>query len=208
MNTRMYWVGSCVVTCCLLLMGGCCEKCDKGYIGEFALQQGSGDWMTFAATSSRLFRNQNGQTLAMIYDPVSSGVEDLTQNCTELNCGSCCDEFRGTYLYGRFSSADGQFVFDITLRKNFLDHNVKDDPVTIDDYFSISFNNTLTCDLLHIPDTVLTGGVTLNGKTFFQVFSCETNAGNQPESPRAYYFTRSQGIVGFRLNNGDTWSLD
>ena len=193
-----------------LALSGCCPPCEKGYLADFSLRQASGDWFDFLNQDTRLFEDQDGRQMVFTYEAATSGFEELQEDCTfDDRCGACCYEYMAGYLYTALRSDDGAFVVNLTLRKDFLSHSPLDDPALIDDYLSMTFNNQLTCELYEIPSRVLTRNLTLNGRTYNQVWYCEANlAPNAPgDTPAACYYSRQQGIVGFKLADGTTWSL-
>jgi hypothetical protein len=126
------------------------------------------------------------------------------------NCGPCCKySYSHAFLTADFISANRDLNFEMTILKDFRQNSALQDPNTIDDYLSITFNQRLTAELSGLPDTVLSQNVTVNGRVFTQVFSYEIT-GQDPGSkePAAFYFNKLQGIVGFKLADGEEWSLE
>ena len=196
----------------VLLIAGCCKPCEKEDLGQFLLANETGGILDFTIIDSRVFTSNLNQQETFTYSPVSTGFEEMAANCnTESNCGFCCNNYQAGFAYTQFLSSNGTNVFDITVKKDFLQFEPTDDPNSITDYLTITFNNILTCELFDLPDVNLIGNVTLNDKTFTKVFSCELDAGAGnpgPASPTAFYFTVEKGIVGYKLGNGTTWSLN
>ncbi|MCB0835578.1 MAG: hypothetical protein KDD99_02870 [Bacteroidetes bacterium] len=188
----------------------CCPPCEPEDLGDFLLLEDTGKWFEFTDDADRTFINDLNQEDILSYSPIESGFEDLGTNCTEENnCGICCDMFGGGYAYTELTSANLSVSFHITFKKDFRQFVPTDDPFTITDYLTITFNNSLSCELSGLPEVNLTKSVILNGTTFTQVFSCERDAGINlgPSDPRAFYFTEQEGIVGFEMGNGTVWSL-
>lgn len=197
----------------LLGLGACCEPCDTTDLGSFSLNQGSNEWIEYATTTPRLFQSSMGREITFSYSSQQSGLEDQVENCNSVdNCGACCEySYNSAFIFTEFLSTNLEFNFDVSLRKDFLRNNVLQDPTTIDDYLSITFNNRISMELFSIPDTTSAVNATLNGKTFTRVFAYVEDAvvlDPNSKEPAAIYFTKDEGIVGFKLADGEEWSLE
>ena len=86
MNQRLRaFIGTIAV---VLLFGGCCDNCDKPFLGEFNLTVGEEDWIGFAQEFKRQFRSSQGQEMTFFYSDFTTGHEDLIDNCEDTVLGS------------------------------------------------------------------------------------------------------------------------
>lgn len=195
----------------LVVFDACCEPCAKGFVGEYFLLDGSDDWLAFAEEEVRLFEDQNGRQAVFTYDPIQGGANELEANCDfDDNCGACCDEYRANFRFTSLSGDNNAFRFDFTLQKDFIQHTIEEPTEDIEDYLSITFNNTITCELFFLPDTVLSQQTTIHGIEYSNLAICESSDNNlDPNSPapKVFYFNKQEGIVGFELANGTVWRL-
>lgn len=195
----------------LLIIAGCCPPCEKEDLGDFSLREETQDWMGYTVDNNRIFVNADGLEEAFSYTDPFAEFDEMATNCDPDNdCGFCCNQFRSGVLFTQMANANQTLIFNITLTKDFLQYHPTDDPLAIKDMLSISFNSRLNCDFFGLPDTASTAKVELNGETINNVFICEdNNIGNNPTplQPVAFYFTKDEGIVGYKLGNGSTWKL-
>jgi hypothetical protein len=156
----------------VFLIGGCCENCDKPFLGEFNLTVEEAEWVEFAKEFTREFRSSQGQEMTFFYADFVTGHEDLIEDCEDTRCGFCCSEYRNGFKYTQLRSFDQAYVFDITLRKDFISYTPFDNPEEIGAVLSISLNNTLTCTILDLPNLTLTETVKVGNRDYFEVFTC------------------------------------
>lgn len=196
-------------------VGGCCEECQRESIGSFSFTPVEENWIEFAETRERTFRNTTtGSQVLFKYEDIISGFEAQLFECDDFErCGLCCSTFDNPFLFVQLKSSDDNFIFEITLRKDFQNFSPTDDPAKIESFLSITFNNFLTCQLMSLPDTILTEDVNLAGKDFFDVSMCEFTNGNNfnvPGEPVRFYFNKLNGLVGFEVigeNENEIWIL-
>lgn len=195
-----------------LLWSGCCEECNKPTLGEFTVQDGSRTIINQLGTISSLSFSDGGiQQTIMSYSLPTSGLTPNIVDCDpELKCGLCCSEFSGEFLATSLTSSNGNLVFNINVQKNNGLINSEAIPDNVTDVFSITFNNQLTCEIFNMPDSTFTTDVTLHGKTFKNIFVCDgvNPDGKIGSDPKAFYFSKELGIIGFELFNGSVWRLD
>ncbi|MDX2247888.1 MAG: hypothetical protein SF052_13975 [Bacteroidia bacterium] len=195
----------------VLLISGCCSSCEKDDLGDYLLKEFSRSWTSYTIAATRVYSGSSGQEEVFVWEPVESGLEEQLYNCEDKNrCGFCCETFRSGYLYTQLVSSSGVFVFNLVVKKDFVQFTPDDNPLDISDMIVVSFNNRLVCDITGIPDTLLTQSVTLNGKTFSKVFTCRADPGSYTagsSDPVAFYFTKEDGIVGYELANNTIWNL-
>ena len=186
----------------VLLVGGCCDNCDKPFLGEFFLTTAEEDWIAFWDKPALVFRSATGDEQIFSYIEPFTGFEELIFDCEETKCGFCCNEFRNAYIFTQLTSSSGNFVFDITLRKDFVNNTPLDNLEDITASMSITFNNFITCNIIDIPNATFTETLNLNNKDYFQVFTCDNAGGSVLElqgEPVKFYFTKKDGIVGFEV---------
>ncbi|GAB4429075.1 MAG: hypothetical protein OHK0039_47650 [Bacteroidia bacterium] len=190
-------------------LGACCPPCDKPDLGDFYLRQQTGTWTDVLSSGGHFFEDENGNQVLLSYAPPETGFEEVLSDCDiDDRCGTCCVSYRSAYVYTRLESPGAPYAFDIWFQKDFATRDPLRDSTDIGDMLVITFNNRLTCTLNGLPDTLLARNVTLNGRVFTRVFAHEIFSPNlSPTEPAAIYYTRAEGLVGFALNNGQTWSL-
>ncbi|MEM6342593.1 MAG: hypothetical protein AAF927_01890 [Bacteroidota bacterium] len=199
----------------VIVFGGCCEECQRESLGSFEFTPIEEAWIEFAETKERTFRNTTtGSQVLFKYEDIVASFETQLFECDDFGrCGLCCTTFDNPFRFVQLRSSDGQYVFDITLRKDFQNFAPTDDPNKIESYLSITFNNFLTCQLFSLPDTVLTEDINLGGKDFFNVSMCDFSTGNSfnvPGEPIRFYFNKLNGIIGFEVigeNENEIWIL-
>ncbi len=194
----------------MLVASGCCDPCGKGDLGDYLLQNGSGDWLVAAEEPNRTFTNQNGETVTFIYSPVEGGLAAEQGGCDPPDdCGQCCFQFRTAFRQTRLAGPNGVQFFDLQLQKDFIQFTLDDAPETITDYLRIVSQDGLDCELFGLPATELTNSVLLNGQVYTEVFSCErTPRSGASNEVVAWHFNQQRGIVGFEWADGTVWSLD
>lgn len=194
-----------------VILGGCCPTCEKGDLGDYLLDESSDSWTSFTIASTRVYSGSNGQEEVFVWEDVEMGLEEQLFNCDEESkCGFCCETFRSGYLYTQMISSNGVSVFNLVVKKDFIQYTPNDNPQDIPDMIIVSLNNRLVCDITGLPERVLTETVTLNGKKFNKVFSCKADPGSYApgsSDPVAFYFTKEDGIVGYELANNTIWNL-
>ena len=192
-----------------LLIGSCCAPCEKPNLGDYPIQQGTRDWLSFANGENIIFKNESGETLVMTWSFLQEGVEELLENCdSEENCGVCCNSYQAGWVYTALTSENSLHAFSLTARKDFINASVNENRTAYDDYLTITYNNSLTCEWYQVPDELPTQSITLAGESFSGVYSCEDDSGDlDPNSVVAYYFKPGEGIVGFEEEDGTTWAL-
>ena len=192
----------------LILIGGCCAPCEKRNYGLFQLESSSLEWLKFADNKSRIFDNVDGnQTTYTYFDPVADS-EELQINCdNSVRCGICCENMEGEFVFIQLADPNGTRRVNITLRKDLL----RNDPggsADIPDFLSISLNDQMECEIADLATTTLEENVDLDGQVFANVFKCERSPDNlTPGDPVAFYFTKSDGIVGLRFVGEAVWRL-
>lgn len=202
----LFWVSSAV-----WLWSGCCAPCDQRSLGDFALQEESLGWVSFADGSPRRYRSSDGQEKILTFNFLSRTTTERLENCRDNgNCGLCCDNFTAEIATTTLVDTDNQLTFSLQLEKNFITNDVNNASGDIDDLLTITLNGRIRCELPGLPDTTLNRSVTLNGSGFNQVLVCETDpqaAGPETGNVFRFYFRPSLGIVGFEEADGRVWSL-
>lgn len=195
----------------LIGWSGCCELCKPEFLGTYYLSPGSETWFQAVGSQTRIFKSSQGRETTFDYGPKNSGEFEQSENCDEVgNCGVCCEYSYGySFIATEFVSANRDMSFELAIIKDFRQNSPLQSPSTIDDYLSITLNQRLVAELPGLPDTVLSQNATINGRTFTQVFAYEIT-GQDPSSknPVALYFNKLQGVVGFKLADGEEWSLE
>lgn len=198
-----------LITVSSLFLSGCCGECDGIDSGSFAVSTEGRTWTTYAIGTgqSRQFTDGN-QTMIAAYDPPASVPENFAENCiNNPRCGQCCDQYSGEAIFIALKSANGRPVFNITTRPDFVNYTPLTKPDDSGDYIEISADNKLT-GRWFIPDPNAEATVTIiPGRTFTDVLTVSDNNITEPGEVSTLYFTRQNGIVGFKYGNGDTWAL-
>jgi hypothetical protein len=193
-----------------LLFSACCGDCNRTFVGTFLISDDAREQLDFASDDTRLFSSNGNQTEVLSYSIPFFSRDQVPFNCIELgNCGTCCDEYEAESAYLELSSAGNAFVFDISLQKDFLNNLPTDPPNTVGDFFSITMNNQLTGELF-LDNPLYKDRVTVNGQEYrnvFEVLADPSSLDSTKRDPAAFYFYPDQGIVAFRLANGEEWSL-
>ena len=192
----------------VLLLTNCCPPCEKRDFGLFQIESSSLEWMKFADSKSRIFDNIDGNQVTYTYfDPVADS-EEIQINCdNSVRCGICCETMEGEYFFVQLADPNGTRIFNIILQKDLL----RNDPggsTAIPDYISISVNDRMECEITDLATTTLEESIDLDGQVFANVLKCERNPDNLlPGDPEAFYFTKSDGIVGFKFVGEAVWRL-
>jgi hypothetical protein len=138
--------------------------------------------------------------------PISS-LETYAENCTvNPRCGECCDIHQGEAIFISLTSNAGSPVFNITMRTDFINYTPVTKPDDEGDLLEISANNKLT-GRWRFPDPIMEPAVTVGGQTFTDVLVLEDNTITDPNEIAALYFTRKEGVVGFKYGDGEAWAL-
>ncbi|MEM6265355.1 MAG: hypothetical protein AAGI38_22830 [Bacteroidota bacterium] len=202
-----------LIMVCLLGISACCGDCNENYLGEFVLNNDSEDYIAFAVPPSptrRIFADSLQNSVVLNYERPEFVVELEQINCTEerSQCGGCCDEYNAQAALVKLESEGGEIQFNMVLRKDFLNHTPTDPVADIGDILSISLNNQLAGELF-INETQLVNRLELGGRQFTRVFAVESTRELPPDSrePAAFYYTQEQGIVAYRLANGEEYVL-
>ncbi|MEM7375423.1 MAG: hypothetical protein AAF587_42910 [Bacteroidota bacterium] len=197
----------------LFASSACCPNCDKGFVGDFGLESSTSEWFLFANEPTRIFENQDNEQIILSYKNQESDFRSSADGCEEQgNCGLCCYSFNIGYYFVELSSPDASMAFQLLIEKNLITHSPTDPVSEIDDLMTIGVGNQFESTLFGLPDTVLPQSVSLNGKGFSRVFSHEDDISEYPAStpantPISFFFTKAQGIVGFKTFGGDIWAL-
>lgn len=195
----------------LLLWSGCCETCEKPNLGAFPLQSGTLGWLDFAQGQNVTFRNVDGESLVMTYSLVQRGEQELLTNCEDRgNCGLCCSPYQTEVAQVQLLSQDSRYVFTLTANKDFITRDINQGLATYPDYLELEFNGLIRCELFEVPAEQPIQSVSLAGRTFAEVFACETDpnsAALDRTRVEAFFFKPEVGIVGFREDDGTSWAL-
>ncbi|MEL6624649.1 MAG: hypothetical protein AAFQ83_25465 [Bacteroidota bacterium] len=196
------------------LLTGCCGECDNQFLGDYLVRDSSRQWLFPRANTTRIFRNQLGETTTLAYGELLGGQESLLTNCEELprSCGLCCDEYVADFIGMTATSTNGEYVFQFVIRKDLIQQNAADErPEDLDDSFSIDFNQStisgFRCELFQLSTVELNTTIMLNNKTFSKALVCEDEA-VLPNMPTGIYFTKEEGIVGWKLGDDEIWALE
>ena len=195
-------------------LSACCAPCEKPNLGSFEFHPDSEVWLDFAKQQTRLYKSSQNNEEVFFYADLFNGYEDALHGCESIgNCGLCCNEYSSAIMFTQLKSASEAFVFDLFLRKDFLQFTPDDNPADITDHLAISFNNTLTCDIFGLPNATFAGTITLNNRDFNNVLECELDSqfpAIEPNTPVKLYFNKADGIVGFEVTGTSEnviWSL-
>ena len=195
----------------LLSWGGCCEPCRPESLGIFYIKPGSETWLQAVTTQTLIFKSSQGRETTFDYSPKDTGLLEQNEECENVrSCGPCCKySYSFAFLTTDLVSANRDMSFEIAILKDFRQYSPLQNSATVRDYLTITFNKQLTAELSALPDTLLSQNATVNGKTFANVFAYEvSNPGGTSKTPVALYFTKAQGIVGFKFADGEEWSLE
>lgn len=211
MRNDMRWMTTTITWgCALLCWAGCCSPCDQSSLGDFQLQRESKDWLTFADGAPRRYRSNDGLEKLITYNFLEQTVVERQENCSETNCGLCCDNFTAESATTTLVSDDNLLTFTIRIEKNFITNDVSEVSGQVDDRLFISLNGQINCELMNLPENRPDRTIELNDTTYTNVLVC----GIQPDAARPetreifrYYFQPGQGILGFEETNGRVWSL-
>jgi len=203
-----------ISSCCSLLfmIFGCCTPCDKPNRGQFTLKNESEDWIEIG-NSVKSYANNRGETKVVNFSAPSTGFIQQVEDCEDdENCGLCCIEFEAESISVLASSVDLDLSMEFTLSKNFLRHSSDEIRENISDVLEIRVSDSggLVCRLEDLPDPAGLSSIELNGKSFSQVFSCESQVvGNPPDSDQitAIYVNRAEGLLGWRSGTDEVWAL-
>ncbi|MCI4668035.1 MAG: hypothetical protein MRZ79_07730 [Bacteroidia bacterium] len=194
------------------LLYSCCTPCQKENLGQFTVKEELKDWFEFAETTQS-YRSTSGETVVLDYGTQVNGFTPQFDNCEEINrCGLCCDEFEAEFIGIQARDPELEFLIEIVITKDFLKHNPDEGNENVSEVLEIRMNNmpNFTCRLEDIQNAELVDVVTLNGSTFANVWTCEDEVGtivaNQTQVT-AIYFTKSKGLVGWRLGQNEIYSL-
>ncbi|MEL6134098.1 MAG: hypothetical protein AAFR59_12105, partial [Bacteroidota bacterium] len=195
------------------LLTGCCGECENQFLGDFLVRDSSKEWLAPFANTTRVFRNQNGQTTTLTYGDALVGEEPLFFNCVELpgTCGLCCDDYTASFFGMTAQSTNGEYVFQFVVRKDFVQQTPNELPADVDDSFSIDFNQStisgFRCELFQLSTVELNASITLNNESFSGVLVCEDQS-VLPNQPTGIYYNKEDGIVGWRLGDDEVWALE
>jgi hypothetical protein len=192
---------------------GCCGPCDQTSLGDFALQPGSRAWFDFANGSSQVFEGSDGRRLVLIYRALTRSTTARQENCEDRgSCGLCCDKFTTEVVETGLVSPTNNLRFEFVMEKDFITNDVREvNGGAVSDWFVMSLNGRLSCEVFGLPDTAITGSVELNSRLFTGVITCEIDpqaADVETAQVFRYYFQKGIGIVGFEETNGQVWSLE
>jgi len=199
------WLGS-----VLFFWAGCCSPCDQSSLGDFQLQEDSLDWLAFADGAPRRYRSNDGQEKLITYNFLQQVVVDRQENCREINCGLCCDNFTAESATTTLVSDDNSLIFTLRIEKNFLTNDVNEVSGEVDDLLFVSLNGQINCELSNLPENRPDRTIELSNRTFTDVLVCEIEPdAARPETGRVfrYYFRPGLGIVGFEEASGRIWAL-
>ena len=197
----------------LIVFSGCCPRCEKGFLGDFGLNTGTSDWMSFHTEANLIFENQDNEKMVLTYLPLESDFRSSSDDCEEQgNCGLCCYNYNVGFLFTELSGPDLNSSFQLSIEKNLVTNSPTDPVGKLDDMLTISIGSRFTQTLFGLPDTTLPQSVSINNKSFSRVFFYKDNidtypASTPPNTPVSFYFTKEQGIVGFETYGEDIWVL-
>lgn len=196
----------------LLLISSCCQPPATKDYGLFPLKTGGKKALNFAANAGiRSFSGGASGLIQCTYTQptfyVSSGG---AFNCQETKrCGTFCDQYSEEVGGTAFQSSDMPYVVQFRIGKNFLKHAPTEPADSVSDMLSVVGQNipqtNFALDALPAPSVV-----TLNGKTFNNVYSIGT-APTPPYDaentlPAVYYFSLTDGVVGWVEYSGRSWN--
>ena len=157
----------------LLVFGlsACCPRCDKGFLGDFGLTNGTSEWMAFHTEASLIFENQDKEKMVLTYLPLESDFRSSSDECEQQgNCGLCCYNYNVGFLFTELSGPDLNSSFQLTIEKNLITNSPTDPVGNLDDMLTINVGTRINETLFGLPDTTLPQSVNINGKSFSRVF--------------------------------------
>ncbi|WNJ17370.1 hypothetical protein [Pontibacter sp. G13] len=196
----------------VILLTGCCENCDRAYLGDYTLEMETAEWLSFSNTTTVVFKNSSGQLSTFSYADPQYGVIPYSENCVDQgsNCGLCCDQFSGEEWTYQLVSDNNNVNFTIQAKKDFLNYLPESDSDDIPDMISVKFKSQLYQEVFDVPAKGFVEHVDLN------LIRYETVKILKPQNPERFaedsdpaeiYFHQTDGIIGYKQNDGVVWGI-
>lgn len=197
----------------VILLHGCCEPCEKPDYGEFPLSDAGINKMAFSALGPQVFVSPAGEKRTLTYFEAVEGLQEGTYDCDfDRRCGVCCASFDAGFFYSQLADADNTIRFEFALAKDFERHSPLEPNDSITEVLNIAYNSSvITDEIQDAPNSSFTGSVELNGRTFNNVRKISTDTPpffNDPGAMVNFYFSYTQGIVGFQYADSTVWRLE
>lgn len=192
----------------LFLTSGCCRIEQGVFLGEFSLLTGSENWFPFSAGNTVRFESSDGQEEVFQYGAIERFQEESATGCISSECATECDEYRSEVIISQLKSLVSGYQIDMQISKDFDLYSPYEPAAEIKDKITLRLNGSYTCIQRELPEANPNQTITLNGRTFNQVVVCElTVAEAETGEPSAIYYSKTQGVVGFRIGKSQVWRL-
>lgn len=194
------------------ILQGCCSECDKPSYGEFPLSEASVNRMSFANQGTRTYVSTDGDKINLQYFTSIRETEEGTYACDYDNyCDVCCATFDAEYFYVQLADDNNTRRFEFYLTKDFSRSTPLEEPDSITEALFIAYNTSqITGTIGNVAEASPDETITLDGRTFdnTRVFEAATSPPfNEPTFAVRFYFSFSQGIVGFQTLDETIWRL-
>jgi hypothetical protein len=212
-----------VFTPLIFLLNSCClnSNCTDVEIGKGTIKDTSLLWIPYQQNDTIAFANSKGFAAKF----VTEGFKDLSDKALHkeysANCGDpqtpCYEYYTLPVKRITFHSEKINLKFSFEIRKNLKASNYLYpvmNPDTIGDILVVQINNdrrtiALTNNYTDIVNEVeFLGSVVLNGKVFHSVYHSYINYSGFEIKLDGIYYTKSEGLVGFYLTNGEQWFIN
>ncbi|MFK7971072.1 MAG: hypothetical protein AB8F95_11925 [Bacteroidia bacterium] len=199
---------SLIVLLSCLLFQSCCGECNGIELGYFPVSSSSRNFTEYASSGTLTVQfAHESTTMIANYSNANSIPENYAENCSiDERCGQCCDQYQGEAISTRLTSGLGRPIFDIVIRPDFLNYTPETKPEDSGDVLEITADNQLNGKWF-LPGAQPVATLTLDTRTFTNVYVVKDENLTDPSDVVAIYFTALEGIVGFEYGNGEVWSL-
>lgn len=203
----------CFLITAQVVLQSCCDPCEKPDYGQFPLTTAGVSKMGFSNLGEKIFVSSNGEKKTLTYFESINTLQSGTYDCEiDRRCGICCANFEGGLFYSQLADENNTTRFEFSLTKDFSRHSPLEPSDSISEILNLSFNTTqITGQIEDVVNTSLEETVELDGRTFNNVKKIETTIPpvfNDPTVLINFYFSYSQGVVGFQYADSTIWRLE
>lgn len=205
--------------------GGCYNPPGKNY-GKVTLTDKNTFWLSFCPTNSVIqnipLTNDSGFLFVYSMKKVKSHT-GYKINRRPGQDGPCCngsnyieDDYQTEYETVSYTPTKGNIEFSLSRKMNVQSNYANTDSfkITLEkEYLELTFKNNyyeINTDSTFIGSKqIFHGQKTLRGRVYKSVFEIiDTKVSTNTIVPQRFYFSFSNGLIGYSLTNGELWLLD